>query len=259
MPAFGLWRPGSRVNTMACSSRPAEAEGPRHTPADALEVLRDSRWFNQLPGDALETLAACAQFLSLPRGALFIRKGDYAPGVGILLNGTVCASTVSLEGHEFTLSMLEFDGIIGLAAVLDGKAAMRDSRVHADAEILLIPRDHFLRTFDRHPCLYRYFTIALCDRIRTANRIIDELALRSLRQRLARLLWTLANPRRDAAAVLPCQIVQTQDELAHLLGVSRHAVNRELKRMERVGEISIGYGYISVLDGDLLARAAESG
>ncbi|ARP79203.1 hypothetical protein CAL11_12005 [Bordetella genomosp. 6] len=43
-------------------------------------------------------------------------------------------------------------------------------------------------------------------------------------------------------------VAQTQDALATLLGVSRHAVNRELKQLANQGLVGLGYGEIWVRD-----------
>ncbi|CFP63837.1 transcriptional regulator [Bordetella pertussis] len=42
-------------------------------------------------------------------------------------------------------------------------------------------------------------------------------------------------------------MAQTQDALATLLGVSRHAVNRELRQLANQGLVGLGYGEIWVL------------
>jgi CRP/FNR family transcriptional regulator, cyclic AMP receptor protein len=40
----------------------------------------------------------------------------------------------------------------------------------------------------------------------------------------------------------------TQDDLAAMLVVTRHAVNRELKHLEQAGLIVTGYGYVELND-----------
>lgn len=221
----------------------------RDTAASALDILKSAPWFRSLSEPILASFSSSAYIVKLKRGELFMSKGKPAPGIGILVQGAICASTVTQEGQEFTLSMIEFDGIIGLAAVLDGKPSMRNCRAQTDAELLVIPPTAFIAVLDHHPQCYQHFSNALCDRIRTANRIIDELALRPLRERMARLLDTLAcnGPRsQHCASYKP--IFHTQDDLASLLGVSRHAANRELKRMEQAGILVIGYGSIRITD-----------
>ncbi|MFJ0683338.1 Crp/Fnr family transcriptional regulator [Bordetella bronchiseptica] len=110
-----------------------------------------------------------------------------------------------------------------------------------------------LDILDGDPGLYRYFVKLLCSRIRTAHAIIDELALRSLPQRLPRLLGALTagRPGDDERGIA---VAQTQDALATLLGVSRHAVNRELRQLANQGLVGLGYGEIWVRDLERLKR-----
>ncbi|MFQ6748660.1 helix-turn-helix domain-containing protein, partial [Bordetella pertussis] len=49
-------------------------------------------------------------------------------------------------------------------------------------------------------------------------------------------------------------VAQTQDALATLLGVSRHAVNRELRQLANQGLVGLGYGEIWVRDLERLKR-----
>jgi len=210
-----------------------------------LSELQRNRWLGELPQHILSEFAAIAHVRRLRHGELFAARGSVAPGLGVVLKGAVSASSFSDQGHEFALSMLEFGDVWGLAAVLDGKGMLRDSRAYGETEILLLPRADFLATFERHSMLSRAFIDLLCQRIRTAHVIIDDLALRSLRQRLARLLCALSVVRDDAAQPT---VTQTQDALASLLGVSRHAVNRELKLLEAAGWVRLGYGALALTD-----------
>lgn len=223
--------------------------------ARALECLKTNTCFAQMSPEALEEFARIAQVRELKHGELLAGRGSQAPGVALILKGAIHTSSYSDTGHEFALSMLEFDGLWGVAAVLDGAGMLRDSRAYHDTELLLLPREAFLAILNRSPSLYEHFVRLLCRRIRTAHAIIDELALRNLTQRLPRLLVALSagrNPTENGIAV-----TQTQDALATLLGVSRPAVNRELKQLARCKLIDLGYGEIWVKDIDGLKRRAQ--
>jgi len=50
------------------------------------------------------------------------------------------------------------------------------------------------------------------------------------------------------------RVTLTQDDLAAMLVVSRHAVNRELKNLENDGLISTGYGYVELINLDGLNK-----
>ncbi|AKQ56472.1 Crp/Fnr family transcriptional regulator [Bordetella hinzii] len=228
--------------TAAAAPEPAREKG-----RDAiLAHLRASPCFADMPGHVLAAFADIAQWRTLAHGELFASRGSEAPGVVLIIRGAIHTSSFSGEGHEFALSMLEFRGLWGLAAVLDGGGMMRDSRACQETEILILPKPAFLAIVEREPGLYRHFVTLLCQRIRTAHAIIDELALRTLNQRLPRLLCALSadRPATERGIAVP----QTQDTLATLMGVSRNAVNRELKQLESLGLVGLGYGGIWVRD-----------
>jgi len=223
----------------------------------AIEVLRSAPYFDRMPPQVVEDLAQIARFVSYPKNTFFVRKGEHPPGVGIILNGFICASTVSPDGNEFMISMQEFDSVVALTTVLDRKPAFRDSKTQMDTDVLLCPRVEFLEVLDRDPLSYRHFISVLSERIRAAHRIIDGLALYSLRQRLARLLCTLGDPKMRNGLQKSPIIPLTQDDLASLLGVTRHATNRELKRLEHAGLLQVGYGTIVVKDLSALAAMIQ--
>ena len=223
---------------------------PAWTPPAILAQLRANTCFGQMAEPTLAAFAAIAQWRRLEHGELLAGRGTPAPGVVIILKGAIHTSSFSDDGHEFALSMLEFEGLWGVAAVLDGGGMLRDSRAYQQTDILLLPRLAFLDILDDEPELYRYFVKLLCSRIRTAHAIIDELALRSLPQRLPRLLGALTAGRPGGEQGIA--VAQTQDTLATLLGVSRHAVNRELKQLASQGLVGLGYGEIWVRDPEKL-------
>jgi CRP/FNR family transcriptional regulator, cyclic AMP receptor protein len=71
---------------------------------------------------------------------------------------------------------------------------MRESRAQGDTGILILPREDLPRALDSRPELWRFFTQMLCRHLRRAHQVLDVLALLSLRERLARVLYMNANP-----------------------------------------------------------------
>src|SRR5690606_8367428 len=122
----------------------------------------------------------------------------------------------------------------GVVAVLDRGGAAHDVRALEETELLVIPTDPLHALLERHPILYAHFVKILCYRLRKAYTAVSELALASLRQRVARQLCTLGTPiggTQARATLSPISL--TQEELALRVGATRPSVNRELKEMER--------------------------
>lgn len=215
----------------------------------ALEVLRKNDSLRRLPLDVLEEFASFSYLQTLKDGELFASRGEQAVGLVVVSSGSICASSYNEKGQQFAFSMIETGGIWGLVAVLEPSNLMRESRAQGLTEILIVPSKEFLETLDRRTELWRFFAQTLCRHLRRAHQVIDVIALLPLRDRLIRLLCMNGNlAQENEQAALTARVNLTQDDLAAMLVVSRHAVNRELKQLEQDGLIVTGYGYVDVRD-----------
>jgi|SRR5690606_4372371 len=214
-----------------------------------LEILQTNPSFGELPEDALKHFAGFSYKRVLQHGERLGTKGTDPVGIAIVASGSICATSYGQRGQTFAFSMTEIGGVWGLMAVLEPSKLMRESRAQGTTELLILPRLPLLATLEERPVLWRYFAKMLCRHLSSAHQVIDVIALRSLRERLARQLYLAAYPlAQTAQPSVPVRIQQTQDELAALLVVSRHAVNRELKRFESNGLVKTGYGFVAVTD-----------
>jgi CRP-like cAMP-binding protein len=97
----------------------------------------------------------------------------------------------------------------------------------------------------------------LCRKLRLALSYVESAALYSLSSRLAQRLLDLqqyygSEEGDDINMHLP------QEDLAKMLAVSRQAVSRELKRLEKAGLIALSYGKLRVLDREGLRAEAQA-
>ena len=221
----------------------------------AIDILRRNETLSILPADVLEELAGVSFHRALKDGELFASRGEPAIGIAIVSRGSLCASSYNDRGQQFAFSMIETGGVWGLVAVLEPSNLMRESRAQGDTDLLILPRKALLDRLDKRPELWRYFTQMLCRHLRRAHHVIDVMALLPLRERLARALYINGNPlqgeHRPGETI---RVTLTQDDLAAMLVVSRHAVNRELKSLEQDGLIRTGYGYVELIDMDGLQQ-----
>lgn len=213
----------------------------------ALDILRKNTALSTLPADVLEQFARISSRVSLRHGEYFARKGAEAIGLVVVAYGSLFASSFNEKGQQFAFSITETGGVWGLLAVLEPSKLMRDTRALGDTELLILPRKELLATLDERPELWRHFAKLLCKHLHRAHQIIDALALLSLRQRLARQLYIAAQAIASQPQA-PIRVSLTQEDLAAMLVVSRHAVNRELKQLEQLRIIRTGYGFVEISD-----------
>src|SRR5579859_8248471 len=78
-------------------------------------------------------------------------KGDPGNTLCGVLAGRVCIYTVSSEGEEAILNILEPGEIFGEIALLDGGPRTASARAMTDVDLLQIHRDHFLPYLRQNP------------------------------------------------------------------------------------------------------------
>ena len=93
----------------------------------------------------------------------------------------------------------------------------------------------------------------LSARVRRTNQELADLVLLDLAERLARRLLTLTE---ESGAP---KIRITQAQLGARLGVTREAVNKQLRALEHAGVVETGRGSVTVIDTAALARAGSVG
>lgn len=201
-------------------------------------------WFAGLPLKDRKTMLAATEHLRLRPGEMLFRQGDQPSGFYALLRGTVKMSTLSENGREAILIILDVAAWFGEISLIDGLPRTHDATALDEVELLVLPPDMFTQLMSRNS-----FAVAiagmLATRIRRLYGIVEDASLRSVRARVARRLQLLAEvaSQRSGNAIIPV----TQEALAMMLGISRQTLSRELQFFSQSGFISLAYGKIEII------------
>ena len=217
------------------------------------QTLLDSHWFQGLPDDAIEQMISGAKVKSYTDGQYLYSKGDEPDGLYVILQGAVVAEINSKEGKCAVLGILEVGSWLGEVSVFDASPRPSDAVVRGSAQILFIPREKFQGLLDAQPTLYSHFIKQVCKRYRSALRMVEASLIRSLPERLALRLVDLAtgySEFRPGTGGITLSV--SQEELALLAGTTRQRINQELKKWEKAGWVSLGYGNITIHDCEAL-------
>lgn len=220
---------------------------PKLRDQDILQALRTNKWLAMLPEDALAELAAAGRLRHYSDGEEIVGRNKQPDGLALVMRGAIRSSNFSEDGREIAFSLVQAGGLWGVVPVLDGAGSVHDTCASGRTELFVIPTRAVRDLLGRRPELHKVAVEMLCYRLRKAYSAVDELALATLRQRLARQLCTLAVD----AGEEPGQkrrIAVTQDELGILVGATRPSINRELAKLEREGLVKRQYGGVTVLD-----------
>ena len=226
---------------------------------DKREILATNPLLSGLPADVVEELMAVSVVKQLADGECVYAQGDDGDGLFGVVQGRIRLSNSSREGKELLVMLVEPGDWIGEVSLLDGLPRSLDAFAMGDCAVLFLPRIRFDALLKAKPELYQYFIPMLCRKLRLALSYVEGVALFPLPARLAqRILELLAfyGVNDDKPGML-IDVHLPQEDLAKMLGVSRQAISRELKRFESEGIIQLAYGQLRVMDEVALQRELD--
>lgn len=183
-------------------------------------------------------------------GQVIATEGTPSQALYVVAEGTVRASQLSLEGREHVLAYLGPGECFDLAACINGGDHLATLEASTDAVLYELPRDRFELLMRTSP----FFSLAVARQLayneRRLTAKIKDLALYSVRARLARFLLTFAEKS-------PAQRRWTQETIAAHIGTVRDVVGRTLRAFEEEGIIRRERGRMIVMNRQALEREAQ--
>jgi len=211
-------------------------------------VLAGVTLFAGLAAEELAGLAAHLHRRRYAKGQVVFVQGDPGTSLYVIEEGRVRISRVSPDGRELVLAVLGPGDFFGEMSLLDGEPRSADAAAQDDCQLLLLPREGFLRFVERHPQMALRLLAVVSRRLRYTDQVAEDVAFLDVPARLARALITLAGcqdePAEEAVAV-PGRL--TQAELAGMVGATRESINRWLAFYQRKGLIQCRQGRITIL------------
>ncbi|MCX6032980.1 MAG: Crp/Fnr family transcriptional regulator [Chloroflexi bacterium] len=220
------------------------------------DLLRRVPYFSGLSDELLAALAAVAIERRYARGEMVFLEGDPCTALYVVARGEVKIFKVSPQGREQVLHQLGPGSTFNDVAALDGGPNPASVATTADATLLCIPRAELRRLAQAYPALAWALIESLAHRARHLVVMVEDLALRSVKARLAKLLLAEAEATAGQVELDRGQMV-TQVEMAARLGTVREMVGRALRELADEGLISLDRHRIVIADRRKLAAVAE--
>ncbi len=212
-------------------------------------------------GDLPEAIQADIEKASSVRcyakGEAVYRKDDQPAEVYRLLEGAVKLCNYSLDGAEIIAGEFRPGDCFGEMGVIDGLPRVGNAIASRDSRIRVINKQQFESLYDRYPQISQELNRVLCRRVRSLYSLNDELLGLKLNMRLGRILHRLAYSHGCDNELGEKFIEISHEELSKMLGASRQSVSKELKALEREGDIELRYGKIYFSDLENLCEKYE--
>jgi len=225
--------------------------------SDYKALLRTGIWFSGLPEPLADALLTAGSLRDLHSGERLFSRGDAPDGLYAIVDGAIRVSGVSESGKEAVLTLLESPQWFGEVSVFDGQPRTHDAIAESATRVINVPQPALDALFTREPRWWRDLGVLVTHKLRLAFVTLEDTALLPVSVRLARRLALMAEGYGERRGVVRRTVELSQDQLAHMLAVSRQTVNHLLKELESRGLIRISYASIEIVDLDALRREAK--
>jgi CRP/FNR family transcriptional regulator len=206
------------------------------------QALRRVALFEHLPDDELTRIVGVVNVRTYDPGETIIFEGDLCEAAYFIANGHVRVYRLSPNGREQDLARLGSGQSFNTVPPFQIQGAN-----HATVEALtpvsvhVLPADEFRQVVGECPELALALLRDFAERLDHLTGLVEDLALRTVRQRMARFLLRHVGESGEARR-------WTQDEIAAHLGTVRDVVGRTLRAFADAGLMRMDRERIVLLD-----------
>lgn len=221
-------------------------------PGKLVDVLATVPYFAGVQAGTLQSLADIALHRTFPADHVVVLEGEPSVGLFVIDEGWLKAVKSSLQGREQVLHVLgpgEVFNAIGV--VLEGENPATVIALEP-AKVWVIERQALLALVERYPDLARALIQNLAGRVQHLVALVEDLSLRTVEGRLARLLLEQA-----VGDTVQRERWATQAEMAARLGTVPDVLNRALRELAHANLIEVTRSEILIRDPHGLRSMAE--
>jgi CRP/FNR family transcriptional regulator len=205
-----------------------------------VEALRRTDLFGSLSEDLLNKIAELSVARQLKRGQVLYSEHDEAAAVYVVARGELRSIRQSVAGREQVLSTERPGAVLAAVPVFNGGKFYSTMIADSTSVVVSIDKRHLHALCREHSELLWNLARVLAHKVRHYAELIEILALRSVEQRLAQYLVTIARERgipvREGCTV---ELTLTRSEIASRLGSVREVISRAFTHLQKSNLIRI--------------------
>ena len=221
---------------------------PNHIAAKALTAVP---YFAELDPATLETVGETAIRRDYKAGQVVFSAGEPCAGLCVVQEGWLKVIKLSADGREQVLRVVGVGETFGEVSVFAGGPNPATVIALESSIVWIIQRAVILRLLDRCPGIARHILKNIAERALHLVTLVEDLSLRTVEARLARLLLERASER-----TLHRRRWATQAEMAARLGTVLVVLNRALHGLAAEGLIEVERHQIRIIDPEGLEAKA---
>jgi CRP/FNR family transcriptional regulator len=206
--------------------------------------------FASLGLDELVEINNLIRSVEYEKGELLFSQGDTGTNLYIVRNGRIKLYTVSADGRQQILRILEPGDFFGELALFQDAPQNCFAEAMEFSQVCLLSRSDMNALLTKKPSVAAALLAAVSARLAQAERFIGDLALKSVEERLVSWLMMEAETGIHRDGEIEISSPLSREELAHLLGTTIETVSRRLNALQAEGLLAL-QGHRSIIIRDL--------
>lgn len=201
------------------------------------ELIRRVPLFSTLTQAQADSVADAVIKRRFKRGETIVEQGKKSDFLAIVLTGRARVITTDGRGREVILATMNPGDYVGEMSLIDNQPHSASVRAEIQTDVLILGRAEFARCLPENTSMAYAVMRGLVQRLRSADRKIESLALLDVYGRVARALLEAAKPDEDGRLVIRDRV--SRQDVAKMIGASREMVSRVMKDLEDRGFIEV--------------------
>ena len=217
-----------------------------------VRILKAVSYFSDLDDAALKLVAQSTIRRVYDVGQVVLLEGEPCTGLYIVESGWLKTIKIGMDGREQVLQTLSAGDVFNAISVFTDAPNQATVTTLETSQVWIVQREVLLGMMDEHPALARHVMKDLAGRVMHLVQMVEDLSLRSVEARMARLLMDQAE-----GELVQRKRWATQAEMAARLGTVPDMVNRALRKLAEAGLIHVERHQIRILDKEGLRVIAQ--
>jgi CRP-like cAMP-binding protein len=215
-------------------------------------------WLSQTPAAFQRDILDRCRLQAMGAGERLYAPGAPAGGIYGLVSGSLGITVAAQERGPYLAHLARPGDWFGEASLFTGGPRRVGLTALRETVVLHLPLQEVQAIVGRHPSAWRLFGLITIAHLDLCMGAFNDLAIRDPERRCVAAILRLGGVRNAGPAeAAPIDIDMTQDDLAVITSVARTTVNMVLRKLEKLGFLTLSYGHFSIIAPDQLRLLLE--
>jgi len=198
-----------------------------------VEHLKEIKVLSEVADEEIAWLAASARPAQYRRHEILFAAGDPINEVYLLIKGRIRLYSISEDGREMTLTILDKGDFLGEAALSDSSCWQVNAEAMVSVELYSLPCRRFEELLEKEPTVGLAIARETVAQMQKLQRRVEDLAFKPVASRMAQFLLDQVQEEGSSFS-----LGLTHQEMASLIGTTRETASLTLGRLMQMGVLA---------------------